>query len=829
MSDQALLRISNFIKVEEDLLKVASLRDQFLKDKASIDVKLSSTTQQQIESIISNLAKVKTAAEKLSNIKENVDRINGIHDESITNVKDYQTLRDALDILQRMLQTQNLYTDIANYRLYAEHIGNMIEAEYNAVSQDIEYPLYNLYRIHFNVTQARNLLDYLTQALVRLSDDTKSIVGRITAPIRKVVRLFDDLLKEIIISITEAVKEGNKEMVAKLVRVIQYEATEDAKLFLTQSLSLVPDDALKTTNYSGFRASQRNYHKFFYDKLEESLAETFNKCVEHFNEDPMDVYDNLSWLEDELVFVDRNLCDLFPASWLVEDFIHKTYFNLLHKFTLERINANPPAEDLMRILSYDSHYSSFIASLRSSKKLKKEDRSILGEQLKESVLSDYMAVIVSKMQEWNQNLIRQEAIDFTMRLEPDIYTYRQTFEDLDDHDNPISGDVITDVYVLPDFKTTLSMLTQQADAAGDSGYGKVLVGVIENWSLCYNKRVAAYMELIEGEMEKYMSVYNNEACLIKELKTKRFLRMQSKPQPEYDLENMTEEQLAEISKPGLLEYLTALGNTYEINTDKLQESFLPKYKAKVHVTYQEKIEQAFEDTIVPSMDLNALVIRSATDIIINDLLPALSAVFTTKWFDSDSITDVLPVRMIMDTVQEYMGELRGYASLDFYSLTFTVLIDTLMAQYLRIGYQNILHGDGKKIDRKSQKKLQLFGDALDRDIKIFFDGFNPILSGKDRAYLVKSLTALDFFLLLLNCENYKQDVPQLWENDILGTYYDCSVEYVRGALLCFKDVDDHEVLPLIEKLSQIQRAYQQSVPPPEQARAVVTLNNFSFV
>lgn len=826
MSDQALLRISNFIKVEEDLSKVASLREQFIKEKRNIDVKLNATTLRLIESIVSNLEKLKTSAEKLSVIKENVGIINQIHDDSITNVKDYQTLREASEILQLMTQTQNLYTDIANYRQYTEHISNMIDAEFEAVSENIEYPLYNIFRIHYNVTQARNFLDYLIRTGETLSDDTQSIVAKITSPVQRVVRKFDELLKEIIISFTEAVKEGNKAMVHKLVRVIQYEATEDAKFFLIDSLGFTKGNFATVPNYSSYRSAQRNYHKFFYDKLEESLADTFNKCVEHFQDDKMLVFDNLNWLEDELVFVERTLADLFPASWHLQDFVHKTYFNLLHNFTMGVIDSNPPAEDLMCILSFDSHYSSFITSLRG--KTKKDERSILGDQLKESVLSDYMAVIVSKMQEWNENLIKQEAIDFTVRLAPDLYSYCQTFEDLDDNDNPISGDVITDVYVLPDFKTTLSMLTQQADAAEDSGYGKVLVGVIENWAICYNKRVAKYMDLIEEEMVKYMSIYNNEACLIKQLKTKRFLRMQSKPQPEYDLENMTEDQLAEISKPGLLEYLTALGNTYEINTEKLQESFLPKYKAKVHMTYQEKIEQAFEDTIVPSMDLNALVIRSVTEIIINDLLPALSVVFTSKWYDLDKPTEEPVSQRIVDTVSEYMGELRGYASLDFYSLTFTVLIDTLMSSFISIGFQNVLHGDGKKIDRKATKRHKMFHETLDRDIKIFFDGLNPLLSAKDRSYLVKSLTALDFLITLATCENYMEDVPQLWENDILATYYDCSVEYVRGALMCFKDVDEKTIPPLIERLNQIKKDYHGSVPPPDQSQAVMTLNNFTF-
>lgn len=830
MSEAALSRISNLIKVEDDLLKLDNLRQQFTKERNSIDSKLHLAAQQQIDSVVQNLGKLKTAVEKLSSVKSNIDHINNIYDESVTQVKEYDTIKQVSGVFQTMMQVQNLYTDIANYRKYLDHITSIIESELDAMSNDIAYPLYNFYRIHFNVTQARNFADYLEDQSKVLSDDIQSIVAKIVQPLRALVRKFDELLTEIVISITEAVKEGNDEIVNKVVRFIEHEATEDLKVSLIQDLKLVDKDILQVGDYSKTRMRMRHYKKFFFSKLNESLADTFDKCVEHFRQDKMLVYDNLEWLEDELVFVVHTLAPMFPPHWELSSFIQGVYYNKLHKFTMELINTNPPAEDLMRILEYDSHYNQFVRSLLTAEDSKKEQKSILGEDLKNSVLDDYLKVILSKMEEWNENLIAQESRSFIERDEaPDVFTYNQTIDDFDQYDHIISLDITSDVYVLPDFRTTLSMFKEQADVAADSGYGKVLVGVIESWSHYYNKRAFSYMQLVEDEVNKYMSVYNNEKYLIKESKTKRFLRLQSsKQQEEYDVDNMSPEELAQISKPGLVEYLAALGNTYEVNTDRLQDKFLPNYISKVHSTYQTRIEQAFQDTLAPSTDLNAQVIRSIADIIINDLLPALSTVFTKSWYDNGKMNsgELNMAQKIVETIAEYMEELRGYASYDLYSLTFTVVLDTFISSYLRIGYQNILHGDGKKIDPTTTKKHKSFSEAVNRDIAILYEGLDSLFSRKDAVYLLRSLTALELLTTLATVEDPLTEIPKIWEHEILDTYYYCSVEYVRGILLCRKDVEAKAVPPLMEKLAEIQREYHQQVDPPE--AAVSTLNNFTY-
>lgn len=831
MSEGALNRISNLISIEDDLVKISALRQQFSKEKSTIDHKLNSVTKLQINSIISNLTKLNESSSKLTHIKLEINKVNSIYDESIGSIDNYDSIQRMTKANQFFKQVKNLLDDITGFRRNLDNLNSLIKNELDLIIDDITYPLDHLFKIHYNLTQLRNFQDYIEVFLDMLSDDLKAIINNIGTPLKVTVKNFDELLKEIIISLTEAIKEGNTQLVFKLVKIIDFEANEDLKVVLKQNLKLTEN--MVNIDYAKTRLRKRNYKKFLFDKLEESLIETFDQCIKHFLHDQMLVYDNLNWLEDEIIFVNDTLSQYFPKSWNINSFMQGVYYNKLHNFTMDIIKTDPPAEDLLRILSYDTHYNKFLVALQSidDNKTVKAGKSIIGEDLKNIVLEDYLKVIVDKMEEWNENLIKSETQTFNRReVPPDLYNYHQVIEDEDANDQPIMLDIETAVYVLPDFKVALSMLKEQADVAAESGYGKILVGVIEHWSTCYIKRVVNYQEVIDEEFDNYMSIYNNERFLIKESKAKRLLRRR-KSNDHINLDEMTQEELSQISKEGLIEYLAALGNTFEINTDRLQDKFLLTYKDKVHTTYKGAIEKAFEDTVTPSTELNAQVIRTIVDIIINDLYPALSQLFSKNWYEGSQKTymtddDKPMAQMIAETIGEYMEELRGYTTYDIYSVTFNVLLDTFIQAYIKIGIENILHGNGKKIDPGASKKFKSFGEAINRDVSILYTGLEHLFTRKDTSYLLNSLTAIEFLNDLATCENPMDFIPQMWENEILALFYYCSVEYVRGICLCRKDLDKNEINLLVNLLVKIQKQYHERVPLPTMITG--TLNDFHF-
>lgn len=767
---------------------------------------------------------------KLNSIKASISKVNTVYDDSITNVKDYKTIHEMTAVNQFLNQVNSLYHDIKSFRQYLASLNKEIERELDIMRDDISYTLKNILPIHFKVNQVRNFGDFLLLDS-GLSDDLRSIIDKIVYPLKQTTHLFDDLINEVIISLTESARDGNMQLIYKLITIIEFEANEDLKLDLFNNLSFSSID-IKSIDYKNFRSNPRNYKRFFYDKLKDGLNETFDKCITHFNDDQMLVFDNLQWLEDELIFVYHELNPLFPSNWEIFSFIQSTYYSKLNHFTNKIINSDPPAEDLMRILSYDSHYNKFLTDLFKDDRENKSkiSKSIIGEDLKESVLEDYMKVIILRNDEWNRNIMNQESKLFTLReFPPDKLFYPQTVEDVDSNNNPILIEIQHDVYVLPDFTTPLEMLKQQADVAADSGYSKILVGVVENWSGCYIQRIRNYQSIIEDEVDRYMTAYTNERFLVQESKTKKFFRFTKKKRllPPIDVENMTPEELAEISREGLIEYLAALGNTYEINTDRLQDKFLTNYKQKVHSSYHSRIDTSFDDLLTPSTELNAQIIQAITQVIINDVYPALSEVFTKSWYENNQRADEPRMaERVAETLAEYLSEIRGYCTYDFYSVTASILIDAFVTSYIQIGFQNILFGSGKRIDPHPVKKSKSFAESIDRDIKIFYGILSTLLIQKETIALVDSLSAIEFLVDLSTCDNVRVEVPTIWEETILPRFYYCSVEYVRGILLCRQDLDTKVVNAIITDLKERQLQYHQFVEPPIILPG--TLNDFEY-
>ncbi|KAG7195484.1 SNARE-binding exocyst subunit S6 [Scheffersomyces spartinae] len=838
MSDPASSRISNLLKTEDDLATLDKFRQEFVKEKENIDKQLSAMTELQISTIQRSFERLNELITKANAVKENLGYLNQTFDSTVKGLPHYDMMRQITHANQYLAQVSNIKDDIYLFKPRIKELDMLIQKEFSEMSQDIMYTAPNLLHIHYCLTQLRNFMDYLEAYLGRLSDDFKSILENIISPGKNVIRTFDDLLNECIISLTEAVKEGNVEIVYKVISLIEFESLEDLKVLIREQLigndEYSQSDTAILVDYTKYRWKRRNYRKFFYDRLEASLADTFNKCVDHFQLDRMLVYENLNWLEDELVFVHDSLAPIFPSSWNIAQFIESVYYNKLHRFTMEVINSDPPAEDLMKILAYDSHYSQFVTAIHVENNSKSKDKlasniqkSIIGEDLKNVVLEDYLKVIVGKMTEWNDNLMNQETITFQLRDQPpDSYSYTQFYEDEDENDQLLTYELVGEVFVLPDFKVPLTMIKEQADVAVESGYSKILVGVLENWSKNYIRRTHNFQRVVGEELEKYMSVYTNQKYLLKESKLKRWFKVKKDDGGEFDIELMTAEEKAEVSKPGIIEYLTALANTYEINTDRLQDKFLPNYLDKVHSSFHTRIEKAFTDTLGPSTDLNAQIITSIVTIVINDLYSTLANVFSKAWYEEDEINGTTLAHRIVETLTEYMAELRGYASYELYLVTWTILLDQFISRYIQFGYENILHGNGKKIDPQATKKYKSFSVAVTRDVTILFVELEHLFTRKDKAYLLSSLRAIEFLGDLGTCEAPLITIPQIWENEVLPAFHNCSIEYIRGVCMCRKDMDKTQVALLITHLERIQERFNQDVEPLE--IPTMTLNEFSF-
>lgn len=185
MSDSTLSKISELIKLEDDLVKIGTIRQQFLKEKSSVDVKLATATNIQMTGMLQNVEKLQQTMGKLATIKGNIGEVQKIHEDTINSVKDYDTIKKITIVNQFLNQTASLYEDISGFKKFLDVLNQQIENETEELRNDLSYPLPNLLQIHSGYTQARNFLDYLEVYARNLSDDLQSIVYKVVSPMKR--------------------------------------------------------------------------------------------------------------------------------------------------------------------------------------------------------------------------------------------------------------------------------------------------------------------------------------------------------------------------------------------------------------------------------------------------------------------------------------------------------------------------------------------------------------------------------------------------------------------------------------------------------------------
>ncbi|CAK9437774.1 uncharacterized protein LODBEIA_P21520 [Lodderomyces beijingensis] len=819
MSDLALSRIGSLIKTQDDVANIASIKQSFVKEKSSIDFKLSTATQVHFDSIMDNLAQMKNAMKKMNDIKASMAKIQQIYNESVAQPKDYELICKMICVNQFLNQVANLYDDISHFKGIVEKLTSVIRREIEQMQSSLTYTIPSFLDLHFQYTQIRNFHDYLEFYTKSSSDDLKSIVQRITMPTRDLIRAFDELLNECITSLTECTRENNLEIIYKLMAIIAFEEQEDLKLRVSRGLKLENTDINR--DYKHFRSKERNYKRFFFEKFKLYFQGTFEACVEYNAHDRIALYDNLDWMQDEIVFVHDAMAPLFPQQWEIDSFVQSIFYDKLHAYTLNLINDEPAAEDIIRIITYDKKFSDFIKSIDGDS----ASMSIIGDDLKTTMLDDYLKTITAKMKEWNFSLMKQESKVFVERNKaPDIYPYDQEIEDVDVNNEPIVLHSEVSAYVLPDFKSPMLMMKEQADAASLAGNAKILIAVIENFCTCYVQRVANFQSLVDEEMDKYFQFYNNFHFLVKMSKARRLFK---KKPTVLDVDSLTPEEQSNLSREGLVEYLGALANSLEISNDIMNNKFASSYKEKVHTNYHVPITQAFSTAVEKSNSLVSEICISISNIIINDLYTSLCKLFTKAWLEDGSkqTEDVMMMTVIAETIAEYMSEARSYCIYTVYQVLFEIFLDKFVCTYLSIGFENILHGEGKKIDPQTQG-YKAFKSRIQKDAEFLFGGLSDLFMEKDRHYLLSSLTAIELLADLGTCEDPMHNIPEQFREFVLPVFYNCSLDYIKGVVLCRKDMGKSQWKIMEPVLVEIKNEYHKNVEPP--AVPILTLDGFEF-
>ena len=183
----------------------------------------------------------------------------------------------------------------------------------------------------------------------------------------------------------------------------------------------------------------------------------------------------------------------------------------------------------------------------------------------QSLIDDYLKLIIKKLDEWSANLMKTELAEFSSRAEP---------PELDaDGQYGMQGAVIL-----------FQMVNQQVDAAMESGQGMILARVVSEMNRVMRGAQDQWTRLIDVEYKK------------------------------------TTER-PEEAPGGLVEYVIALGND-QIKSADYAEALSARLEPLVSEKYRATINERLNDAIDGYLDVAKKCTQTLIDTIFNDLRPA---------------------------------------------------------------------------------------------------------------------------------------------------------------------------------------------------------------
>lgn len=777
----ALQQVAQLLKTDDDLDKIAHLKEQLSKEKSLIEIELNSKSQAEMEQLLNNFQNLQLSANDLKKLRKFILEINSLAEASFRSIDSYESINRLTKIHEIFEIVTHIVNKISNFEPALQEIDELIEEE-DYQNIDIDSRVDNLLLIHYKLNEALNFKDLANELSHFSNDDSKFVIKKLLKKVEPIINKFNVMLSNIINGLVESCKIGNDSLIVRLIKIIDFEEQQDLKIEFERSAvskssngtEKVDNEALLfeqiiNGNLINSRIFERGYKDFFIKEAEKSVNETFENCWETFNQgDAVELFkilDNLQWVFQDLKCVQLDLVKLAPKNprWDLFRMFYDIYYKQLNIIINRLIESEPETFFILEIIDFDSNFKEIMMEEFNMKSVK----TIIGEDEKAQLLDDYLNMVINTNKGWMSNLIKTEQETFRKR----ITAPEQDVENL---------------YALEGSKIVFQMFTQQCDVSLGTKQGKILDGVINKFIDLLIERQKLWGQLIQSEVSKLIQQNHKE---------------RSKSKKKDDEENEKEE---EPVPPGLIEYLIALGNDQMRGAD-YTEAISNKYCPMVSKKYQTSINEGLEKGIDGFADLGKQCCDALIVIMFDDLNYVFKNVFEKSWLKNSNENII---QMISDTIFEYLAEFKENMNQYLFEILSEETMDECILQY----FKN-LKKDTSIFKEKNETKIL---DLINNDYQIFKNLFDNFLVDKDTIEHKFQLfeEVIDFLSIRGETIEDEDMMINIWAH-IIEQYNDIPLEFFES-LVKFKGFSKNQVRRVTNKAETRQRnILQLEIPSSE--------------
>lgn len=770
MSSQVLQRVSELIKEEPSLERIKEIKEQLAKEKSTVEYQLDKESAKHFKDAVSSFELMNLSQKSVRSLREKIAKVDTLSKENKSSIDRYEIINNATKMHELMEKTTNVYDKIANFNELFDNIDTLLDTELSRDTLESGCP--SLLKIHYMLNMARDFQDQMSVLAKISTDDVQRTMGKVFSRLPEIIGKFDKLIDSIVYDLIEAVRTENQSLLIRLFKIIELEEREDLKIIAIRNIiktkekeadaskiKKLPNNltklsldetAIEYPTYGALakeimsgtiqtRTQPRGYKNFLFKTIQKSIQDMFVEVRKEYQGDKQfELLNNLDWVLNELIIAKEHLPKYCPDRWRIFHIYYEYYYTELNKLITELVNAEPETLVILDILDYDK---SFQASMKKDFGFSKDQlQSVIGEKEKETLLSDYLHLIVDKMKEWFSNLEKTEINIFVERTTPP-HT---------DSEN---------LLFLDGTKTCFQMFSQQVEVAAGSGQAKILVGVVEKFCGLLSQRQKRWMDIIGDEVKK--SINYSHKC-------------------EENPEDITKE---EESSGGLVEYLVAVAND-QMKAADYAVAISQKYGAMVSKVHERTITMYIESTLDGFAEVAKCSTMGLITLMFDDLRSPYKEVFSKSWYSGNQ------AQQIADTLFEYLGDIREQMN----PFVFSTLVESVVEESI-LRFIECL-----KYEHSFKAKHNKFLECMKRDFEVFYKLFIQFVPEEEKSIVDDKFKLMEFFMDF-SC-NPINSMIETWQQ-CLEVYWDCPVILLSAILRCRKDVDSSTTKQIVASAQQL--------------------------
>jgi exocyst complex component 3 len=379
--------------------------------------------------------------------------------------------------------------------------------------------------------------------------------------------------------------------------------------------------AAKFSAAAKFKSMQANarvikhYRSKITKAITDSIKEKFEEAYKRDEENPSAFLEALTWIYQDIIRIEEDVVPCFPPEYEIYSLYIREYHKALNNTIKNLAASSPEANVLLTLIDWIKEYKQNMKELDVPPELLDPP---LMDGKEQSLIEDYLQLIIKKLDEWSANLMKTELADFTKRENPP----------------ELDGDGL---YGMQGPIILFQMVNQQVDLATESGQGAILARVVSETNRVMRGMQDQWVKTVEAEFKKQLE----------------------KP---------------EEVEGGLVEYCIALAND-QIKSADYAEALLGRLEPLVSEKYRVTINERLNDAIDGYLDVAKKCTQTLIDMILNDLKPAIKGLFSPVWYDGSMV-------QIVETMRDYMNDYQSYLNSSLLELLTEDLVDAFLVFYL---------------------------------------------------------------------------------------------------------------------------------------------------